>query len=81
MSSYLFQNGAVINGAGDPIQTTSVLVEGDRITHLGAQADDRARHLLEVQRIDLSGKILMPGLIDAHCHLSFDDASSNPEIF
>jgi imidazolonepropionase-like amidohydrolase len=81
MSSFLFQNGAVINGAGDPVQTCSVLVEKDRITELGPQADARAMQLPGVQRLDLSGKTLMPGLIDAHCHLSFDDASSNPEIF
>ena len=81
MSSFLFQNGAVINGAGDPVQTCSVLVEKDRITELGPQADARALQLPGVQRLDLSGKTLMPGLIDAHCHLSFDDASSNPEIF
>lgn len=81
MSGLLFYNGAVINGAGDPAQNTSVLVEGDRITHMGEQAESRARHLAGVQRIDMTGKTLMPGLIDAHCHLSFDDASSNPEIF
>ncbi len=27
------------------------------------------------------GMTVMPGLIDAHCHLSFDDAASNSELF
>src|SRR5690606_29614665 len=34
-----------------------------------------------VQRLDATGLTIMPGLIDAHCHLSFDDAASNLEIF
>jgi imidazolonepropionase-like amidohydrolase len=81
MTAILFDNGAVIDGRGSPAQVMSVLVENDRITALGPEAVARARHLSALQTVDLQGKTLMPGLIDAHCHLSFDDASSNPEIF
>ena len=31
--------------------------------------------------IDAKGQTLMPGLIDAHCHISFDEPSSNDELF
>jgi imidazolonepropionase-like amidohydrolase len=31
--------------------------------------------------IDASGMTIMPGLIDAHCHATFDDVQSNDELF
>lgn len=81
MTTILFDNGSVIDGRGSAVQVMSVLVENDRITAVGPQAAARSRHQPNLQIIDLSGKTLMPGLIDAHCHLSFDDAGSNSEIF
>ena len=47
----------------------------------GAAAIARVLHLQHARRVDMRGLTLMPGLIDAHCHLSLDDAASNPEIF
>src|SRR6185503_9699389 len=70
----------VIDGTGRAPFAASVLIEGDAIVALGADADSRAaeRH---AATLDVKGMTVMPGLIDAHCHLSFDDAASNPEIF
>jgi imidazolonepropionase-like amidohydrolase len=31
--------------------------------------------------IDAAGATIMPGLIDAHCHMTFDDVQSNDELF
>ena len=31
--------------------------------------------------IDAEGSTIMPGLIDAHCHITFDDVQSNDELF
>ncbi|MBL8335139.1 MAG: amidohydrolase family protein [Rhodoferax sp.] len=80
-AALLFENARVIDGTGAAPFQSSVLVEGDRIAALGADALARVAHLQHAQRRDLQGQTLMPGLIDAHCHLSFDDAASNPEIF
>lgn len=80
-TSLLIENGSVIDGTGKLPFSASVLVEGDIIVALGAAADQQAMHEQRAQRLDLKGMTVMPGLIDAHCHLSFDDAASNPEIF
>jgi len=77
----LLENAWVIDGDGRPPFTSAVLIEADHIAALGDDAVQRVGHLQHARRIDLAGKTLMPGLIDAHCHLSFDDAASNPELF
>ena len=53
-----------------PIPNASVLVTGGRIAAIPTgPATTRRGH----QRIDASGKYLMPGLTDAHAHLEADD--------
>ena len=79
--AFLLENGTVIDGTGSAPFASAVLVEGNCIAALGKDALMRAQHLQHARRIDVSGMTVMPGLIDAHCHLSFDDAASNPEIF
>ena len=79
--SWLLENARVIDGTGAAPVAAAVLIEADTIVAVGAQAVDRARHASRLQRMDLAGMTLMPGLIDAHVHLSFDDAASNPEVF
>ena len=34
-----------------------------------------------IQKIDASNKFIMPGIIDAHCHITFDEPTSNDELF
>jgi hypothetical protein len=57
-----------------------VLVENDSIAAVGEEAARRAAQA-DIVRIDARGMTVMPGLIDAHCHVSFDDAHSNAEIY
>lgn len=76
--SLVIRNGTVIDGTGaDPV-ATSVLIECGKIAALGTEAEARAAG---ARVIDATGQTVMPGLIDAHCHLAFDDAGSNAEIF
>ena len=77
----LIKNGRVIDGTGKPAFEGSVLVEGGKIAAVGVSADDKARGRGDLKVIDATGQTVMPGLIDTHCHLSFDDAGSNSEIF
>jgi imidazolonepropionase-like amidohydrolase len=51
--------------AGRLVSPAEVLVEGDRISQVGATVD----HPAGAERIDLGDRTLMPGLIDAHIHL------------
>lgn len=60
--------GLLIDGnEGAPIERSVILVEGNRITHVGNEADTEVPQGWEV--IDASGYTVMPGLNDAHVHL------------
>lgn len=78
----LIQNGNVIDGTGAaPSQSTSVLVKDDQIFSVGADVDRESVPRGEVlDEIDATGKTVMPGLIDAHCHMSYGEARSEEEI-
>ena len=67
----LIKNGTLIDGRGcDPVTNTLVVVEGNRIAHVGP-ADGRLRPgSPDDTVIDAAGKFILPGLIDAHCHIS-----------
>jgi len=81
MSDLIIKNGRIIDGTGSPAFEGSVLVEGGKIAAIGAAADTQSAALPNLKQIDATGQTVMPGLIDTHCHLSFDDAGSNAEIF
>ncbi|KGE03913.1 metal-dependent hydrolase family protein [Pseudohaliea rubra] len=76
----LIENGTILDGNGAPPVQGSVLIRGGKIVAVGAGAGPGPGPEA-VRRIDATGQTVMPGLIDAHCHLSFDDAGSNAEIF
>lgn len=65
----------VIDTTGGPVRPdTTVIVTGDRITHVGPSAT--AAIPPDARTIDASGKFLIPGLWDMHVH--WYDASSLP---
>lgn len=77
----LIVNGALIDGTGAPPRAgTAVLTEGDQIVAVGPQAEEAGR-LSGADRIDATGLTVMPGLIDAHTHLSFGEPTGNDELF
>jgi imidazolonepropionase-like amidohydrolase len=80
-SPVLIENGVVIDGAGKSPYPASLLIEGGKIAAIGALADKRASQQRGLHKLDAKGMTVMPGLIDTHCHLAFDDAGSNSEIF
>ncbi len=80
-AAVLFTGGQVIDGTGAPAFAADVLVQGNRILAVGSEAVAQADRLTAVRHIGISGWTLMPGLIDAHCHVSFDAPRSNDELF
>jgi imidazolonepropionase-like amidohydrolase len=85
MRALLISNGRVIDGTGAAPRVESVLIEGERIAAIGAAADAAAARLATEnrapRRLDATGLTVMPGLIDGHCHISFDEPNSNDELF
>jgi imidazolonepropionase-like amidohydrolase len=67
----LIKNGTLIDGSGrDPVANTLVVVEGNRITHVGPTDASVRPEGPDDSVIDAAGKFILPGLIDAHCHIS-----------
>lgn len=57
----------IIDGLGGaPIESGTILIEGDRILAVGATEDVMVPAQAEI--IDVDGKTVMPGLIDVHVH-------------
>lgn len=81
MTPLLIENGRIIDGAGNPPTDGAVLVRDGLIAAVGPEADRQAAETNDLVRLDASGLTVMPGLIDVHCHLAFDDAESNSELF
>ncbi len=74
---YLISNCKVISNAKQRV--TSVLIQNGRVAAVGEQVKTTAGP--DVERIDGTGCTLIPGLVDAHCHISFDQPRSNDELF
>jgi imidazolonepropionase-like amidohydrolase len=79
----LLTGGSVIVGTGEPrTGPTDVFIEGDAITAVGADARALANATGPgVTQVDATGLTVMPGLIDAHCHITFGEPASNDELF
>jgi imidazolonepropionase-like amidohydrolase len=76
----LLVGGTVLDGTGaPPVPGADVLFEQDRILAVGADAGAAAGP--DCVRVDVSGMTVMPGLIDAHCHITFGEPASNDELF
>lgn len=60
---------AVVTMDGAPIANGAVAVADNRITDVGGFDEVRARNSGEV--VDLGEQIILPGLINAHCHLDY----------
>src|SRR5438552_2411924 len=77
----LIKNGTVVDGAGNAARVgTSVLVHGNRIAAVGVDiGTDHVPTGEELSVIDAAGKTVMPGMIDAHCHISFGNTHTQEE--
>lgn len=67
----LFQGATLIDGTGAPPRADmDVLVEGERILRVLPDAELAPAVRAKAKAIDLHGRFLMPGMIDAHVHLA-----------
>src|SRR5436305_15149375 len=67
----LIEKGTLIDGSGgDPVPNRLLVVEGNRITLVGETDGSMRPETPDDTVIDATGKFILPGLIDAHCHIS-----------
>lgn len=58
-------NGYTLNESGDLIQFTEFAIKDDVILSVGKASQD----IVDTKQVDLQGKTVLPGLIDAHGHI------------
>lgn len=79
-SSLLIENARIVDGLGNEPFEGCVLIEGEHIRSVTRSGTGEATAAAD-RRIDAAGMTVMPGLIDSHCHISFDEPNSNDELF
>ncbi|MGH3585983.1 MAG: amidohydrolase family protein [Pseudonocardia sp.] len=71
MTATLLHHCTVFDGVADrPLPDAAVLIDDERITAVGPEAQVRARTAGPVRELDLDGAWVMAGLLNMHTHLS-----------
>ena len=68
----VFEGARVIVGDGKTIDNATLVVQGDRITQVGPAASVKVP--AGAARVSVTGKTIMPAIIDAHVHTSTTEA-------
>jgi imidazolonepropionase-like amidohydrolase len=72
----LFEGARLITGGGGaPIESSAFLVENGRFTKVGRKGDVQAP--AAATRVDLTGKTVMPALVDIHNHIGWTNHKTN----
>jgi imidazolonepropionase-like amidohydrolase len=79
VKSTILKNASIIDGLGSEPYSGHLIIKENKINSI--VIDGELSHDKNANVIDLTGKSVMPGLIDAHCHISFDEPRSNDELF
>ena len=74
----VISNGTLIDGTGtSPARNEAIVIQGNRIKSTGRLPGDiKLEDRDNVEVINAAGQWIMPGLIDAHTHLSY----GNPKL-
>ena len=77
----LLRNLRLIDGTGAPPRDgADLLIEGDTIVHAGPLAPGDAPSTAEAEILDLGGRTVIPGLVEAHIHLSYNDVKAIADL-
>jgi imidazolonepropionase-like amidohydrolase len=80
MASVLFSNVRIFDGSGSPPYAGEVMVQGNRIARVTRLAGSRSLPVAGVTVIDGAACTLMPGMVEAHTHFSWNDQPSLDSI-
>src|SRR5882724_9883650 len=78
MARILFTNALIFEGSEEGLRRGEVLVEGNRITSIASQGEQLPRAGCEV--LDLAGATLMPGLVNTHSHMTYNNGTTVAEL-
>ncbi len=71
MTLHILQNATLINGTGSkPVERSVVVIDGEKILFAGQAEDWHTPEGTSAHEIDLTGKYILPGLIDCHVHIA-----------
>lgn len=77
----LFRNLRLIDGTGAPAREgAALLIEGETIVHAGPLAAGDAPAPADAEILDLGGRTVIPGLVEAHIHLSYNDVKAIADL-
>jgi len=78
MARILFTNTMIFEGTGKDLLPGEVLVQGNRIGSVAGPGETLPREGCEV--IDAGGATLMPGMVNTHCHLTYNNGTTVAEL-
>jgi len=77
----LLGNLRLIDGTGAPAREgAALLIEGETIVHAGPLAAGDAPSPADAEILDLGGRTVIPGLVEAHIHLSYNDVKAIADL-
>lgn len=78
-NSVIYKNFNMIDGTGDtPVENAYMIVEDKKIVEVGSVDSLESTENMEV--VDLTGKTVMPGLINSHVHITMEPVADPVSI-
>lgn len=68
-------NALVFDGTGSAPRPGDIAIEGNRIVATGALEPQAGEHV-----IDAAGRFAMPGMVEGHAHLSFENVTATEDL-
>jgi imidazolonepropionase-like amidohydrolase len=78
MAKILFANTMIFEGTNKDLVPGEVLVQGNRIQAVAGPGETLPREGCDV--IDAGGATLMPGMVNTHCHLTYNNGTTVAEL-
>ena len=65
----LIKNGKILTMAGKSYEKGSILIDGSKIKQIAEVIEETP----DMEVIDVNGAWVMPGIIEAHCHVGITE--------